>query len=576
MVFGQKPRCGISNLPCDRDFLEKLATEDDLKNAFGDKVFDDYFERSDASNKPSDDLTPSKVAPNVSAFQSIVVASPDVPDLTPAVEYKDDDDDVPPLNVWAGFDTEDFQVKSDDASDESWEERLASEAEANEWEWLEHCDKPPYSTNEKRVFVFPGTSSRIQGQRYPAYASDQGVEMDRAMFFLRVGKNAWARLGYNGKPHRKFLSDRESPLTDAGLKMAIARKELLMPHNGLVTVVRGAYERIKGYGMKPVSVNQDAKTESNDSSSEDESLQPSEIFDDAKATKKEKKLKEEGMDTEWMRIFDGKLVTKRQIKRASEGSRWSMVYEPEDSAEATRVILEKTKTSYKVYREDMSLLHMFGKEQFYELLDDGIFESANEGNYDEAKQSVRDRLEMSVRHDNVRLAVSPKRALLRAEAFDGMRRQAAKMIKYTSKKHPAAGVGDCVKLPLKWMDKSRLDGSYLVGVVIRVTVGGRLQVACKAGVIDHCFCRSHLTRLDGVSNNRKLHFLDTVYQAYQGMPRVSLRHAARWVSQTGGQGVKRCSCKGRCDKMRCTCRKNAVKCGNHCKCSAAKCCNRES
>ena len=160
----------------------------------------------------------------------------------------------------------------------------------------------------------------------------------------------------------------------------------------------------------------------------------------------------------------------------------------------------------------MSLLHMFGKEQFYELFDSGIFASADEVNYEEAKQSVRDRLEMSVRHDNVRLEVSPKRALLRAKAFDGMRRQAAKMIKYTAKKHPVAGVGDCVKLPLKWMDKSRLDGSYIVGVVIRVTVGGRLQVACKAGVIDHCFCRSHLTRLERVSNNRKLHFLETVYQ----------------------------------------------------------------
>ena len=131
------------------------------------------------------------------------------------------------------------------------------------------------------MFVFPGTSSKIQGQRYPAFAEDQPMEMDRAMFFLGVGNNAWARLGYNGKPHRKFLSDRESPLTDAGLKMAIARQELLMPNNGLVTVVRGAYERTKGYGMKPGAVKQDAKEESNDSSSEDESLKPSAIFDGA-------------------------------------------------------------------------------------------------------------------------------------------------------------------------------------------------------------------------------------------------------------------------------------------------------
>ena len=166
--------------------------------------------------------------------------------------------------------------------------------------------------------------------------------------------------------------------------------------------------------------------------------------------------------------------------------------------------------------------------------------------------------------------------MLRAEAFDGMRRQAAKMIKYTAKKHPVAGVGDCVKLPLKWMDKSRLDGGYIVGVVVEVTIGGRLRVACKAGVIDHCFCRSQLTRLEGVSNNRKLHFLERAYNEYQGLPKVAMRHAARWVSQTGGQGIKRCGCKGKCDTKRCKCRKYGVKCGNHCKCSADKCCNRES
>ena len=137
--------------------------------AFGDKVFNDYFEKSDASNKPSDDLTPSKLGPAAAAFQSIVEVSPEVPDLTPAVKYTEEDDEVPDLNVWSGYDEEDFQVKTDDATDESWEERLAAEAEADKWEWLEHCDKPPYCTDEQRVFVFPGTSSKIQGQRYPAY-----------------------------------------------------------------------------------------------------------------------------------------------------------------------------------------------------------------------------------------------------------------------------------------------------------------------------------------------------------------------------------------------------------------------
>ena len=70
--------------------------------AFGYKVFDNYFEKSDASNKPSDDLTPSKLGPDAAAFQSIVEVSPEVPDLTPAVEYTEEDDEVPKLNVWSG------------------------------------------------------------------------------------------------------------------------------------------------------------------------------------------------------------------------------------------------------------------------------------------------------------------------------------------------------------------------------------------------------------------------------------------------------------------------------------------
>ena len=56
----------------------------------------------------------------------------------------------------------------------------------------------------------------------------------------------------------------------------------------------------------------------------------------------------------------------------------------------------------------------------------------------------------------------------------------------------------------------------MLGVVVRVTVGGKLQVACKAGVIDHCFCRSHVTKLTGVSNDRKLNNLENVADDIEG------------------------------------------------------------
>ena len=139
-------------------------------------------------------------------------------------------------------------------------------------------------------------------------------------------------------------------------------------------------------------------------------------------------------------------------------------------------------------------------------------------------------------------------------------------MKYARKKEPECHLGNCVQIHLKWMDTSRLDGGYLVGVVIRVTVGGKLQIACKAGVIDHCFSRSHVTKLTGVSNDRKLNNLEEVFQSYEGIPKITVRQ---------GIQIQRCQCTGDCSTNRCRCRKNSVKCGNHCKCKADKCCNRE-
>ncbi len=42
-------------------------------------------------------------------------------------------------------------------------------------------------------------------------------------------------------------------------------------------------------------------------------------------------------------------------------------------------------------------------------------------------------------------------------------------MKYAGKKLPPMGVGDCVQIPITCLDKSRLEGGYLVGVVIRIT-----------------------------------------------------------------------------------------------------------
>ena len=72
VVFGQKPRCGISNLPLDPEFLKKLATEEQLLKACGQDVLDDMLNKSTAKNKPEEDLEPSACVPDPEAIARIV------------------------------------------------------------------------------------------------------------------------------------------------------------------------------------------------------------------------------------------------------------------------------------------------------------------------------------------------------------------------------------------------------------------------------------------------------------------------------------------------------------------------
>ena len=202
--------------------------------------------------------------------------------------------------------------------------------------------------------------------------------------------------------------------------------------------------------------------------------------------------------------------------------------------------------------------------------------SPTRDDYIAAQNSVRERVDASFEADNIRLHVSPNRAMLRGKAFAGQRRQAVKMMKQTANKRAIPIVGDCVQVPLKWMDQSRFDGNYVLGVVVEVTAGGFLRIATKAGVLKNCFSPSHVNRLDGVSNNRVINGLDGVFREWEGIPRVTVQKAATFVSKSGGQGYSRCGCQvGKCDTNRCKCFRTTVKCTSKCKCNVNKYCNRE-
>ena len=68
----------------DRDFLNKIATEDELIRAFEGKVLDKVLQASTAENKPEDDVAPTATIPAASDIEAIVASKSGLPDLTPS------------------------------------------------------------------------------------------------------------------------------------------------------------------------------------------------------------------------------------------------------------------------------------------------------------------------------------------------------------------------------------------------------------------------------------------------------------------------------------------------------------
>ena len=67
-----------------------------------------------------------------------------------------------------------------------------------------------------------------------------------------------------------------------------------------------------------------------------------------------------------------------------------------------------------------------------------------EEHYQQAMDLVRDHIDVSFKADNIRLDVSPNRAILHEKAFTAMHHQAAQMMKYAANKGPLACLGNCV------------------------------------------------------------------------------------------------------------------------------------
>ncbi|KAL3783549.1 hypothetical protein HJC23_008180 [Cyclotella cryptica] len=176
--------------------------------------------------------------------------------------------------------------------------------------------------------------------------------------------------------------------------------------------------------------------------------------------------------------------------------------------------------------------------------------------------------------NDVRLQVSPNRAMLRWASFEGQRKQAKIMQKRAQGSDGEFTVGDVVQVGLHWVDQTKVDGKNLTAVVVEVLDGGNLRCACKNGVLKNTYAPHTVSMLPGPSNNRVLCGLESAFEEWQGLPKITEREAARVVSAVGGQGFNIvCHCNGGCDNKRCSCKKAGVLCSSKCHTGNLKCLN---
>jgi hypothetical protein len=182
-----------------------------------------------------------------------------------------------------------------------------------------------------------------------------------------------------------------------------------------------------------------------------------------------------------------------------------------------------------------------------------------------------------IAHENVVLRVSPRRKALHDRGFKAQLKQAKKMKANATKADGVITVGDVVQIPLHASDQAKVDGKYLLAVVVEKLRSGQIRCACPTGVLHRPYAAHGVIPVQGASNNRKICGLEQAFLEWQGMARIKEREAARVVSAVGGQGHSvRCDCRGKCDSKRCKCVKEGVYCSSKCHRGNACCENHEA
>ena len=177
--------------------------------------------------------------------------------------------------------------------------------------------------------------------------------------------------------------------------------------------------------------------------------------------------------------------------------------------------------------------------------------------------------------------VTPRRSDMRKRAHEQMSKAAVSMKKTVMKRvgeDKVCEVGEVVHVPLKDMDKAKVDTGNLTGVIVQVDKGrSQARVAVKSGLLKSWYVYHRLGRVTGVGNNVELNGLTDAFANWKTMPEIAEREAARNESMVGGQGKGdvTCNCRGPCSTNQCSCRKAGRICSSACHRNNFNCVNHD-
>ena len=237
----------------------------------------------------------------------------------------------------------------------------------------------------------------------------------------------------------------------------------------------------------------------------------------------------------------------------------------------------------KVRKEQYEVLDQHEQDQLKEDLpwggDDGLsaslsmyIKNPNKEFLDAYLEDLEDAMNDIETHD-----VSPHHHNLRKKAAENVQKKADSVKKTVLKKSPSLvfKLGDVVLIPLDDVNRTKVDGANLAGVVVLMSkLKSTCRVAVKQGVLKRAYVYHVLKPVPEASNNLDAAMdMREAYKNWRSLPTMTEREAARFISSVGGQGIIHCNCRGSCTTNGCSCKKAGRLCSSRCHRNSKNCKN---